>query len=862
VTTFTRRVSGALAIAILVASCAADRLHREGLAAIDSGNYELGVSKLDAAAKQAPRNMGFRLDLQARREAAVQSLIRQADAARAARQLDTATQLYRRVLSIEPGNDRATHGLTGIDGDARHGTAVAEARKDFERKDYDTAEAKLRGVLSEDPGYTPAQDLAAAITVARGQTTVAPRLKTRDNRKVTLQFRDAPTKMVFEVLSRETGINFILDKDIKSEGKTTIFVQDVAVEEAIDLVLDQNSLARQILSSNMVIIYPNTATKQKEYEQQIVRTFYLTNAEPKDVESMLKSVLGAKNMFVDERSGSVIVRDTPDTVRMAEKLVASLDVAEPEVMLEVEVLEISSNRLQDLGIQYPTSATLAPSPLGLAAGGAVSKGLVLSDLAHQSSDTITITPLSVTLNAMKQAGMVNTLASPRVRARNKEKAKILIGSRLPVITTGVTSIGGGSATTSSSNVQYLDVGLTLDVQPTVHLDSDVAIKLNLEVSSVLKQVTIPGSGTIAYEIGTRNANTLLRLKDGETQILAGLIQDTDTRSTSSIPGLGDVPIIGRLFGTHHTDREKDEIVLSITPRIIRMQPRPASDMTEFWYGSESRTRTSPYSSTSGPASPPTRFTPTPAPIAAPESAPGPAGTGLPNGPSPQPVNPSIPAGSVSAPLSGSPPQTSTGAPQPNVSPRTALMQTPSRTGLATTAIPTQLAAAGSESEAPVESAPQESADTATAQATAPAHPVSAPPATHSAISLNGPSSAKVGDEFEVVMQLSTPATITRLRSQLRFEPAALQLVSANAGDAVPAAAGNPSVDMKGGGAQLDVTTTPDDPVQGTGSLMVLRFRALAARPATNIAAMVNVLGGTGAAVGSSSAQPLKVAIQP
>jgi general secretion pathway protein D len=858
VTTFSRRVSGALAIAILLAGCAADRLHREGLAAIDKGDYELGVTKLDAAVREDPRNMGFRLDLQARRDAAVQALIGQADAERAARQLDEAARLYRRVLIIEPGNDRATHGLAGIEGDARHGITVAEARKDFERKDYDTAEAKLRGVLSEDPGYAPAQDLASAITAARGATTVAPRLKTRDNRKVTLQFRDAPTKMVFEVLSRETGVNFILDKDIKSDGKTTIFVQDVAVEEAIDLVLDQNSLARQILSSNMVIIYPNTAAKQKEYEQQMVRTFYLTNAAPKDVESMLKTVLGAKNMFVDERSDAVIIRDTPDTVQMAEKLVASLDVPEPEVMLEVEVLEISSNKLQDLGIQYPTSATLTPSSLA-ASGATASSGLVLSDLRHQNSDTIKITPLSVTLNAMKQAGVVNTLARPRIRARNKEKAKVLIGSRLPVITNGVTSVGGGSASTITSNVQYLDVGLTLEVQPTVHLDSDVAIKVNLEVSSVLKQVQT-NSGTIAYEIGTRNANTLLRLKDGETQILAGLIQDSDTKTANSIPGLGDIPLIGRLFGTHHSSRDKDEIVLSITPRIIRMQPRPAAVNTEFWYGSESRTRTSPYRSDAGAATSQLRSA-APSQVAPPameENPPPPSGA-QPYIPSPQPVNPSVPAGSVSAPLSGSsPPQTGSIANKAVVTP------TPSQRGLASTSIPAQIAAPVTPvPEASPNSSAADSQDAGgpgAAESAAPAAALQAPG--RSAVSLEGPTSAKVGDEFQVMLHLSTPSTITRLRSQLRFEPTALQIISANVGDVVPAAAGGPSVDMKGGGAQLDVVTSPDDPVQGTGSLMVIRFKALAPRPVTTIAAMVNVLGGTGAAVGSSSALPLRVIIQP
>ena len=653
-------------------------------------------------------------------------------------------------------------------------------------------------------------------------------------------------------LQRETGINFILDKDIKSDGKTTIFVQDVPVEEAIDLVLDQNALARQVLSSNMVMIYSNTAAKQKEYEQQIVRTFYLTNAEPKEVESMLKSVLGAKNMFIDERSGSIIVRDTPDAVRMAEKLVASLDVAEPEVMLELEVLEISSSKLQDLGILYPSSATLSATSIGTGAAGAAGS-LVLSDLAHQSSHTVTVSPLSVTLNAMKQAGLTNTLASPRVRARNKEKAKILIGSRLPVITNSVTPTAAGAPVVTGS-VQYLDVGLTLEVQPTVHLDSDVAIKLNLEVSSLLKQIQT-ASGTIAYEIGTRNANTTLRLHDGETQILAGLIQDSDTHTANTIPGLGDIPILNHLFGTHHTDREKDEIVLSVTPRIIRSQARPSSDNTEFWYGSETRTRSAPYSGdlaaparsgSSSSSSSGSSSSGSPVGGADGQQLP-PAGAPIPNYGGPQPVSPSLSPGEVSAPL---------GLPVPPASPGTAAAKP-----AAAPAEPTQRLAV---TAPPAAIAPQGEPEATAAQAGG-ADAAEAPAAQHasggtarSALTLNGPTEAKVGDEFQVAVLLSSEQAITRLRSQLRFDATALQLVSADAGDMVPS--GGPAVNVRGGNAQLDVVTTPEAPVQGSGSLMVLRFKAVAPR-STNIAAMLNVLGGTGAAVGSSSAPPLQVAIR-
>ncbi len=821
-----RRIAGLILILALMGGCAADRLHRDGLVAIERGEYESGVALLNQAVQNDPHNMTFRLDLQARRDAAILRLIAMADTARGAHQLDVAAQDYKRVLALDPNNDRAKRGLAGLEGDARHEEIVAQARKDFERKDYDAAEAKLRGVLSEDQGYGPAHDLATAINTARGPITVAPRLKTRDNHKVTLQLRDAPTKMVFEVLSRETGINFILDKDVKSDTKTTIFVQDVPVEQAIDLVLDQNALARQILADNMVLIYPNIAAKQKDYEQQIVRTFYLTNAVPKDAESMLKTVLAAKTMFVDERTNVLVIRDTPDVVRMAEKLVASLDVAEPEVMLEVEVLEISRSRLQDLGIQYPTSATFTPSHIAAAATSGAS-GLVLSDLSHQNSNTIGISSLALTVNAMKQAGLVNTLASPRIRARNKEKAKVLIGSKEPVITNSVTPTAAGAPVVTGS-VQYLDVGLTLEVQPTIYLDSDVAIKISLEVSSILKQVAT-ASGTIAYEIGTRNANTLLRLKDGETQILAGLIQESDTRTANTIPGLGDIPILSHLFGSHHTDHEKDEIVLSITPRIIRMQARPSSDATEFWYGTETRTRSVPYgagSAAEGSTSPPAG------------SAPAPSGSALPPEVPPPPASaaPAAPAGS-------SPGETASGAVSNStaLAAAAALKAAVASPGLPSTSVPATVAS----NNPPAAAAASGAASSAAS----------------SALTLEGPSEATVGEEFKVTVRLATDQSITHLRSQLRFDSSALQLVSASPGDMVPAAAGSPKVDTRGSGAQLDVTTTSDEPVQGSGSLMVLQFKALTARPATNIMAMMNVLGGAGAAVGNSSAPPLKIAIQ-
>jgi len=377
------RIGVALAAAMLLVACASSRVHQQGLDAIEQGQYEVGLQKLEQAVASDPGNLAYKLDLKGRHDEAVQKLIAEADRARAAGDARAAVATYRRVLAIESGNNRAIKGLEGVEADMRHAQQVGEAQNDLQGGELEQAGALLRSVLSEDPGYAPAVALRAKVDAARGPVTVTPRLRTRDNRPVTLQFRDAQTKMVFEVLSRQTGINFIFDKDVKSDSKTTIFVQDVPIEQAIDLVLGQNQLARQVLSENMVLIYPNTDAKQKDYQDQIVRTFYLNTAAPKDVESLLKTVLDAKTLVINERANAIVMRDTPEVVRMAEKLVASVDLVEPEVMMEVEVLEITRTRMQQLGITYPSSAKFStPS------------GLVVNDLSKQSGSTITVSPLT------------------------------------------------------------------------------------------------------------------------------------------------------------------------------------------------------------------------------------------------------------------------------------------------------------------------------------------------------------------------------------------------------------------------------------------------------------------------------------
>ncbi len=392
---------------------------------------------------------------------------------------------------------------------------------------------------------------------------------------MTLEFRDAPLRSVFDFLGKVSGLNFVFDKEVDPALRATISVRDTSIEEAIAMLLGANQLEQSVTSDKSITIYPNTPQKVKDYQQLVVRTFFLANADVKTVAFSIKTLLKAKDVVTDERLGIIMLRDTPEMVRMAERIINVQDLADPEVMLEVEVLEVKRTRLMELGIRWPDQASLTLA--GTAANGL--GGLKVADLRRINGENINLGIGGVTLNANKTDSDSNILANPRIRVRNKEKAKILIGDRVPVIT--VTTNNG----VSSDSVNYIDVGLKLDVEPNVYLDDEVAIKVNLEVSNVVKEV-ISKTGTQAYQIGTRSASTVLRLKDGETQVLAGLISDEDRGTANKVPGVGELPVLNRLFGSQKDDAMRSEIVLSITPRLLRSIRRPDLMTAEFNSGTE------------------------------------------------------------------------------------------------------------------------------------------------------------------------------------------------------------------------------------------------------------------------------------
>src|SRR6266699_867659 len=550
----------------------------------------------------------------------VSQWLAQAEVLRQAGQYEGAEALYRRVQAHDASNSRAAAGLAQIEADRRHRALVATAEQLVKAGKYREAQDVLRPVLTENPQQRDARRLQRTIDDKLVKPVIVTvQLRPSILKPISIELRDVTVRNVFEVLQRASGINFVFDRDVRTDQRTSIALRDATIEDAIRMALLTNQLEQKVLNENTVFVFPNTPQKLREYQELVVKGFYLANADVKQTANMIRTLVKTRDVFIDEKINLLVIKDTPNAIRLAEKLIAAQDIAEPEVMLEVEVLEIGYNRLMELGVRFPGSLGVSLVGGASAAGASGTPGvLTLPEARSRDQNLVSLSftdPLFL-LSLRQTDGRTNLLANPRIRVKNKEKAKIHIGDRVPVITTTAASAG----TFLSQSVSYLDVGLQLEVEPLVYLEDDVGIKVGLEVSSITN--TIQSGSTLVYQIGTRKTSTVLRLKDGETQVLAGLINDEDRRNASRVPGLGEFPVLGRLFSSTSDTVTKTEIVLLITPRLMRTIVRPDARTTEFAAGTEASSSGGPLGATSSPSS----FAPIPQPPAS-LSVPSPAQPG-------------------------------------------------------------------------------------------------------------------------------------------------------------------------------------------------------------------------------------------
>lgn len=637
-------------VAGALSGCAGYVAYRDGQTALAAGKVEPGLSKLKEAVGQSPENVEFVRSYYVEREQAVNSALQLAEVATESGDFDAARQSYAQVQRLEGSNARAAAGLVRVDVAQRHWNALEASLALVRKGDLDAAIAKTQQVLSENPNHARAAVLLKQMLRQQADKTgrelgIYPKLKAAFRMPVTLSFANATLQQVFEALKQASGLNYVMDRDVKTDTRVTLAVTAKPVEDVLRLLLATNQLERRVLDEDTLLIYSNTPAKAAEYREMVVRTFYLSTAEASKVAVLIKTIAKAKDVVVDEKLNLLVVRDSAEVIRLAEKLVAAQDVPEPEVMLELEVLEVSASRLLEMGISWPSSASASVVGAGAGGAGGVAGQLTLNEFRNRNSGLVRLNvsdPL-IAAQLRSQKGSANLLANPRVRVRNKQAAKILIGERVPVFTTTATANVG-----TSESVNYLDVGLKLEIEPTVSLDDEVSMKMALEVSNILETITRV-SGTQAYRLGTRNTSTTLRVHDGETNILAGLIQRDERRANTGVPGLNEVPLLSKLFGAAQDSDTRTEIVLLVTPRIVRNVELPGIGLQEFLAGTDAAVGAAPIQL--GTAVAPAAGTPAPRPggvPAAPTSTPPPAplapGAGRPPlgalpSPAPAPVQP-------------------------------------------------------------------------------------------------------------------------------------------------------------------------------------------------------------------------------
>jgi general secretion pathway protein D len=560
---------------MLLAACNTIPAVEDGRKLIAEGRTEEGLAKLEQAARDNPNSAQALSNYIGAREAYVIELVRQADAARLFGDITSAEVLFQQALRVDPGSTLARNGLQTLERDRRGAAFAAEAEAALKAGRTAEAEARAKAALAENPANRTARAVLRQIAERQAQAQVAaPELKAALGKPITLEFRDANIRSVFEAISRSLGINFVLDRDVRQDLRVTIFVRNTNLDDVLKILLTTNQLDRKVINDNSLLIYPNTPAKQKDYQALAVRGFYLTNADVKQTAAMIRAIVKTRDLYIDEKLNLLVMRDTPDAIRLAEQLVATQDLGEPEVVLQVEVLEVASSKLQEIGLRYPDAIRYGLLPTDPA-----TTLPALINLRDMSGLTFFTTNPLVVLNLRQTDGSGNLLANPRIRVKNRDKARIHIGEKVPVITTTSTANVG-----VSSSVSYLDTGLKLDVEPNIYLDDEVAIKVQLEVSNIIEQINV--SGTIAYRLGTRNTATTLRLRDGETQVLAGLISDEDRRSANKVPGLAELPLLGRLFSSNLDERKKTDIVLLITPRVVRSLARREGTAAEFPAGTD------------------------------------------------------------------------------------------------------------------------------------------------------------------------------------------------------------------------------------------------------------------------------------
>jgi general secretion pathway protein D len=559
---FSRRPGAAavLVFALLASGCASSRAYREGEREEMRKHWDLAVLYYEKALAIDPGDSAARISLQRTRFQAAQAHFERGRLHRSAGQLDLAVAELEVSIALDSTND----------------SALQELRK---------AKADVEARTRENAGGTPVEKAKAR---TRGARAAPPMLVPSSTKPIDVAFApDTTIKKIYAALGAAAGINIIYDPQLKNDP-FTVDLRGMTFQKALETAMRQAGHFYKVIDEKTILIAQDTQANRKEYEDLVIRTFFLSNGDVKDVSAMVRQILDLRRLGTIPALNAIIIRDTADKVAVAERLIEVNDKAKSEVVVDVELLQVNTDKALNVGLAFPSTVTATVVPGAGSGATAAPASLPWNAIKGLGINDFMFTIPTITYNFLKQNTDAELLAKPQLRIAEGEKAQLVIGDRVPIPVTTINTQQaiGGTGIVPITSFQYQDVGIKIDMEPRVHHNKEVSLKLTIEVSQISGYVTNASDKSQQPIIGTRTITSSIRLKDGETNFLAGLIRKDLAKTKATIPFLGDLPLIGALFTQTITDDKRTDLYLTLTPHIIRSPQITEEDLVPIWVGTE------------------------------------------------------------------------------------------------------------------------------------------------------------------------------------------------------------------------------------------------------------------------------------
>jgi general secretion pathway protein D len=553
-----RRISGLLlvtAFALVVSSCATSRAMKAGQNAEHLQEYDRAIVEYTKVLRAHPENRAVR---QALDRVKLRSSLEHFSRGRrfhAGGRLNEAVVELQLAAELNPGNQEIEQELGVVRVELRNKVAVAREGK-----------TELETLIERTRNLPPSG------------FELPPDVRMPDS----LTFPNASSRDVYAAIGKFANISVVFDPQFRDQP-ISVDLRNATVDNALQAVSAASRNFYRITAQRTVTIVPDTAAKRQEYEEEVVRTFPLSNADLKETVDLLRIVIDARRLSPVTATNMIAIKDTPARVAAAGRLIAAIDKARPEVVIDVELLEVDRTRLKEYGLQLASPSPIGTSePTGLNGAADVNReDFTLRDLRNLTQSDVVLTNLpALFYRLLKQDVNTRTLANPQLRTSEGMPAQAKFGERVPVPVTVFSPIAtGGVNQQPITSFNYENIGVNIDITPRTHHDDEVSLALKIEVSSI----SGAGFGGLPT-FGNRYISTVIRLRDGETNLLAGLIRDDERRVLSGIPGLSDLPIIGKMFAHTRRETQETDIVLTLTPRIVRVLDLTEEDLRPFRVG--------------------------------------------------------------------------------------------------------------------------------------------------------------------------------------------------------------------------------------------------------------------------------------